>query len=353
MRQRSEKDKSEIKLSERANRILEAVVRGYIETGVPVGSRTAVRKYGIELSPASVRNEMADLTELGFLKQTHVSSGREPTEKGIHYYLEHIADIGELSPEKKAQVEAMYPKEADDYRGVVRASSRVLASLTRYTGVVWSPGINVLPLRRIEFVKLPHHRIMAVLVSSGGWFQTSVFEWHERISSEALNRCADFLNERFEGMTLLKVRQKIIEQMKAEKAEYDRMLDRAFQLMNSALKPAGVEDEVFIDGQANLVESTEFADVEKMKTLFKAFEEKGFIVNLLSKALEGDDIRVLLSSEEKISTMPGLALILAGYGDIRDVRGTLGVIGPIRMDYPSVIPLVKYTAYYVSSLLSS
>lgn len=344
---------AEMKLSERAERILDAVIRGYIETGVPVGSRTAVRRYGIGLSPASVRNEMADLTELGFLKQAHVSSGREPTERGIRYYIDHLANIGELSPEKKAQVESMYTREVEDYRGVVRASSRVLASLTRYTGVVWSPGIHALPLKQIEFVMLPHRRIMAVLVSPGGWFQTSVFDWQEEISPDELNRAADFLNERFEGMALLDVRRQIIHQMKIEKAEYDRMLARALQLMESALRPSGADEEIFIDGQANMVESPEFADVDKMKAIFKTFEQKGFIVKLLSKALEGEEFRVLLSSDEELANMPGLALIIAGYGDVHDIRGTLGVIGPMRMDYPSVIPLVRYTARYVSSLLGS
>jgi heat-inducible transcriptional repressor len=342
------------KLTDRSRRILEAVVRGYVETGAPVGSRTLVRRYGIDLSPATVRNEMADLAQLGLLEQTHVSSGRRPTERGIRHYLDHILHVRELSSDKKALVRSLYPRQTDDYRVLVRSAGRVLASLTRYTGIVWSPGIQNLPLKRIEFVLLPHRRIMMALISPGGWFQTSVFDWHKDITAVELARAADYLNERFEGKTLLQVREEIVFQMKEEKAEYSRLLASALQLMDSAIRPGlPGDEEVFIDGQANLVETPEFADVEKMKALFHAFEEKGFIVKLISRAISGDEFKVLLSSEEKMSGIPGLAIILAGYGGEKDVQGTLGVIGPLRMDFTAVIPLVKYTARYVSSLLAS
>lgn len=342
-----------IQLSERASAILKAVIKEYIRTGLPVASKTIVNRYAIKLSSASVRNEMAKLTQMGLLSQPHISSGREPTELGLRYYLDNMLQLEELPTEKKELVHSMYASRSYDLQRVVMVSSKVLAVLTNFAGVAWSPGIESLPLQHIEFIKLHGNRIMAVLMSHGKWVQTSVFDWSDNISHVELSRAADYLNERFEGKTLLQARDEIIEQMKNEKAEFDRLMANALKLMESALAPAGSQDQVFIHGGANLVENPEFADVEKMKAIFKTFEEKGFIVKLLSKTLTGKDYRVLLSSEEDSPKVPGLALIVAGFGDEKDLHGAMGVIGPVRMDYPSIIPLVRYTAQYASSLLAT
>lgn len=342
-----------VQLTERASAILKAVIREYIRTGMPVGSKTIVNRYAIKLSSASVRNEMAKLTQMGFLSQPHISSGKEPTEMGLRYYLDHMLQVEELPDEKKEMVHSMYASKSYDLRDVVMVSSKVLAVLSNFAGVAWSPGIESLPLQHIEFIKLKENRIMAILMSHGKWVQTSVFDWNDHISHVELSKAADYLNERFEGKTLIQARDEIIEQMKGEKAEFDRLLANALKLMESALAPGSGHEQVFIHGGANLVENPEFADVEKMKTIFRAFEEKGFIVKLLSKTLTGEDCRVLLSSEEETPKLPGLALIAAGFGDNKDLHGAMGVIGPVRMDYPSIIPLVRYTAQYASSLLTA
>ena len=339
-------------LNKRARRILEAVIRGYIETGGPVGSSTVVNRYRIPFSSATVRNEMSALKKMGFIGQTHVSSGRVPTRQGIRYYLDNIVSIEELSKEKKARVRSMYPAGKEDYKGVARASSRVLAALTQYTGVVWAPGIQAMPVKHVEFVPLSEHRIMAVLISTGGLFQTTVFDWSEKLSGKDLVRASDYINDRFEGKTLVEIKEEILEEMRREKAEYDKLLERAIKLMDNALLPPGDMDEIFIDGRANLVEEPEFANANEMKAIFKVFGQKGMVVKLLGKALGEEDVQVLLSAEENVADIPGFALIMAHYGDIGDVGGALGVVGPVRMDYRNVIPLVKYTAHYVSSLLT-
>lgn len=343
-----------VQLTERASSILKAVIKEYMRTGRPVGSKTIVNRYGIKLSSASVRNEMAKLTEMGFLSQPHISSGRKPTELSLRYYLDNMLTIEELPEKKKEIVQSMYANKSYDLRAVVMVSSKVLATLTNFAGVAWSPGIESFPLQHIEFIKLKENRIMAVMMSHANWVQTSVFDWNEYISHEELSRAADYLNEQFEGKTLLQVRDEIKEQMKNEKAEFDRLMAKTLKLMESALVPAEGHDQLFIHGGANLVENPEFADVEKMKAIFRAFEEKCFIVKLLSKTLTGEDYRVFLSSEENApNLLPGLALIVAGFGDNKDLHGAMGVIGPVRMDYPSIIPLVKYTAQYASSLLTT
>jgi len=191
------------------------------------------------------------------------------------------------------------------------------------------------------------------LVSQGGRFFTRVFEWGEDLNQHDLTWASNYLNDRFKGKTLSQIKEFVIKEMREEKAEYDKMQAKALGLMESALHKEQLEEEVFIEGRENLAEKPEFAEVENMVKLFKAFEKKSFIVKLLSRALEGHDLTVLLPSESGIEDMPKLAVIMARYGTEGPGGGTLGIIGPLYMNYPKVIPIVRYAANFVSDILKS
>jgi len=340
-------------LSPRSIQILEAVIEGYISTGQAVGSGTVVRKHRLDCSPATVRNEMADLTAMGYLKQTHVSSGRIPTDKAVRFFLDRLMREEILSFEEIERLRMLHPIYGEDLRATVRQAGRVLADVTHQAGVILMPGLKQAPLRHIEFIRLTSKRVMALLVSQGGRFFTRVFEWGEDLNQHDLTWASNYLNDRFKGKTLSQIREIVIKEMREEKAEYDKMLAKALGLMESALQKEQLEEEVFIEGRENLAEKPEFAEVENMVKLFKAFEKKSFIVKLLSRALEGHDLTVLLPSESGIEDMPKLAVIMARYGTEGPGGGTLGIIGPLYMNYPKVIPIVRYAANFVSDILKS
>jgi heat-inducible transcriptional repressor len=340
-------------LTSRAIQILEAVIERYLLMGKAVGSRTVVRNYNLDYSSATVRNEMADLTTMGYLRQTHVSSGRIPTDKGVRFYLDRLMQEDQLSFEEIERLRTLHSIHGEDFRATVRNAGRALADITRQAGVVLMPGLRQMPLRHIEFIRLTSQRIMALLVSQGGRFLTRVFEWGENLKQHDLTWASNYLNDRFKGKTMSQIRETVIKEMREEKAEYDRMLARAFGLMESALQQEQLDEEVFIEGRENLVEKPEFAEVENIVKLFRTFEEKSFIVKLLSRALEAPDLMVLLSTETGIEDIPNVAVIMARYGADGPGGGTLGIIGPICMNYPKVIPMVRYTANYVSDILKS
>ncbi len=340
-------------LAQRAIKVLDAVIRGNLITGRPVGSRMAVRHFGLDCSPATVRNEMADLTAMGFLKQTHVSSGRVPTGKGIRFYLDYLLREDQLSLDEIERLRIFCPTYGEDFRTVLRNAGRVLADLTRQAGVVLMPGLRRSPLHHIEFIRLTARRVMVLLVSDRGQFHSRVFEWGEDLRQRDLTLASNYLNGRFHGKTLSQIRNIVIKEMREEKVKYDKMLARALGMMETVFEQGQLDEEIFIEGRENLVEKPEFAETEKMVKLLKTFEQKGFIIDLLSRALEGSDPVVFLSGETEMEDIPELAVITARYGSSGPGGGTVGIIGPMRMDYARVIPMVRYTANYVSDLLNS
>jgi len=338
-------------ITPRATRILEAVIQCYLSTGRPVGSRTVVRLYKLDCSPATVRNEMADLAEMGYLKQTHISSGRVPTDKCIRLYLDYLLREDKLSLSEMEHLRGFHPMYGEDFRSMLRSAGRTLADLTRQAGVVLMPGLRQAPMRSIEFVRLTAKRVMSLLVSERGRFHTRVFEWGEELKQSDLKWASNYLNERFQGKTLSEIRKIVIREMREEKAAYNKMLAKALGLMETVLEQGQLDEEVFIEGRENLVEKPEFAETEKMVQLLKTFEEKSFLMELLSRTLEGSSPVVLLSSETGMDDIPELAIIAARCGVSGPGGGTVGIIGPTRMNYARVIPMVRCTARYVSDLL--
>ncbi len=343
----------ELNISSRALKVLEAVIEGFMLTGKPVGSRSVVRNSELDCSSATVRNEMTELCEMGHLKQTHVSSGRVPTSKGIRAYLDNLMREERLSLKEMDRLRSVYPTYGEDFRATVRNAGRVLADLTHQAGVVLMPGLRQMPLRHIEFIRLTSNKVMALLISEGGRFYTRVFKWGQHLEQRDLTWASNYLNDRFQGMGLSQIREKVINEMRREKAEYNRQMARALGLMETVLQQGELDEELFIEGRENLAENPEFSETENMLRLFKTFEEKSFILKLLSKTLEGDQPSVLLSPETGVEDIPEFAIIAARYGAGGAGGGSLGILGPIRMNYARVVPMVRYSAKLLSDLISA
>lgn len=340
------------RLAERDRQILQAIIIDYIASAEPVGSRTISRKYGLNLSPASVRNVMADLEEAGYLQQPHTSAGRIPTDKGFRFYVDSL-EPRPLSKLDQDRIRSRYEGRPADAAEVLREASRLLSSFSSLAGLAVAPRAEATRFRHIEFVHLRDRDILVVLVSESGAVHNKLIRADEPLSQDRLHEIANYLNGIIAGLTLKQARERLLAEMHADKAAYDRLYAEAQALARRALEtPSGpTESEVFIEGKLSIADQPEFASVEKMKALFKAFEEKSLLIKLIDKSMQGRGLHILIGHESEADEMAGCSLILSHYTVGDEVVGTLGVIGPTRMNYSRVIPIVDYTAHLVSRLL--
>lgn len=340
----------DLTLSQRSRQIFEAIVEDYIATAEPVGSSAVARRHSLSLSSATVRNVMASLEELGLLSSPHTSAGRIPTDKGFRFYVDSLVGVRPVSHSEKREILKRCRETGGNLTDLLRETSRTLASLSNYTGIVMAPRFTSGTFRHIEFVQLGARRVLAVLVTCGGAVQNRIIETDQEFSSEELVRITNYLNSTLEGLSIGQVREKILAEMHQEKNQYDRLLSRALSLSQQALPDE--EDEVFIAGQSRIFDQPEFADLGKMREIFQAFEEKGRLVQLLGDCMKARGVQIFIGSETPLKEMAGMSLITSTYMTEANTIGLVGVIGPTRMGYSSVIPIVDYTAQLVSRLLT-
>lgn len=341
-------------LSPRNREILRAVVTDYILSAEPVGSRTVSRKYGVNLSPASVRNAMADLEEAGYLMQPHTSAGRIPTDKGFRVYVDSLLPLRRLSKQEQERIRSQYQAAYDDATELLRETSRILSAVSSLASVVAAPRLDATRVKHIEFVALRERRVLVILVADTGEVQHKVVEVDEDLSQDRLHQMGNYLNGILVGLTLEQARERLLAEMRAEKALYDRLVAQAQALAQRALaREEPWEADVFIEGKLSIAEQPEFANIEKLKALFRAFEEKALLVKLIDKSLRAPGVQVFIGHENEHAEMAGCSVILSQYRRGNQALGVLGVIGPTRMNYSRLIPVVDYTAQLVSQLLET
>jgi heat-inducible transcriptional repressor len=235
---------------------------------------------------------------------------------------------------------------------MMRETSRILSGLSHYTGVVLTPKIASTIFKHIQFIRLSTDQILAVFVASTGAVQNRIIQMDNNLSQDELDKISRYLNEMLEGLTLAQVREKILKEMEGERIAYDRLMKQALKLGHKAFS-SQEEKELYIDGKMNILDEPEFADIEKMKGLFRAFEEKSLLITLLDKCLAAEGIHVTIGSESECSEMEDFSLVSSPYGRIDRTLGILGILGPRRMNYSRVIPLVEYTAQLLTEILES
>jgi heat-inducible transcriptional repressor len=339
-------------LNARSQKILGAIVEEHIATAQPVGSRSITEHQGIGLSPASVRNVMADLEESGFLASPHTSAGRIPTEQGYRYYVDSLLRVAGLDRQKKSEIEKRYHHRGLQMAELLREASRVLSSVSHYTGLVMVPRLQATVFRHIEFVRLSSRQVLAVFVTQSGLVQNKLIEVDEDLLPGELEKITNYLNQTMSGLNIQEAQALIVTEMAEEKALYDRLLQRAFHLSKAALAEEEAGD-VIIEGTSHFLEQPEFSDLERMKRVFRAFEQKSVLVDLLDRGLQAKGVQIIIGSETEHSEIAGCSLITAAYSGKRGTLGTLGIIGPSRMPYSTIIPIVDYTANMISRMLET
>jgi heat-inducible transcriptional repressor len=336
-------------LDERGAQVLRHVVEDYIETAEPVGSRTISKKMGQQLSPATIRNIMSDLEEMGYLVQPHTSAGRVPTGTGFRYYIDFLLARRKLGRPERDQLQKMAGEATGSGDALVRHVSRLVSSLSRQACVVVVSRFSGRVLRSLTLLRVSGDRILLVAVMEGGWVENRLIEGEKSLTTDEIEKINGYLNELAVGLTLSQLRIAILREMKKEKARYDRLMQRALALGARALEE-GNPTEVYVEGRANVLEQPEFVeDVQRLKRILRAFEEKSVIVRLLDRALETEAMQVSIGSENAVEGLSDIAVVASGYRQGGQAMGSIGLIGPVRMDYSRAIPLVEYTARLLST----
>lgn len=343
-----------VQLSARQIEVLRAVIEEYIHSGEPVGSRTLSRSSHFQLSPATLRNVMADLEDEGFLCQPHTSAGRIPTDHGFRFYVNNLAGLSSVPAAARLHIKEHLEVTGGRLEEVLHDGVLTLAQLTPYVGVVSLPDFRQMIIRHIRFVRLHEHRILAVVVSVSGAVQNVLFDSESILSQDQLNHSSNYLNALLGTLTLGGIKRKVLQEMANDKRGYDELFAQVLALSKSFFaKDPEQQSDVMLDGKLNLLEHPEFADVERMKGIFRAFEEKGSILKILDGALGGEQLRVIIGAESCCEEMRHCSLVTAEYGREDRTLGQIGVIGPTRMDYSRIIPLVNYIADAMSRRLQS
>jgi heat-inducible transcriptional repressor len=346
--------REESRLNERAQQLLKVLIESYIREGQPVGSRSLSRDSGMNLSAATIRNVMADLEAYGFVSSPHTSAGRVPTPKGYRFFIDTLLKV---QPLEGAAAEQLRRELAgmDDSRSLVSLASQLLSNVTQMAGVVSLHAPHAASLTHIEFLPLSERRVLAILVFDNREVENRVVQLERQIPPEELRRAANVLNEQFRGRTVEQVRQELIDQLSDMREKLNQgMVDTisvAQQLFVDG--PRRGDLELVVAGETKLMGFAELSSVEKLRRLFEAFNEKREILQLLDMSLHGQGVQIFIGQESGYQILDDCSVVAAPYGSDDGTVGVIGVIGPTRMAYERVIPVVDLTAKLLGSALNS
>ncbi len=343
-------------LNERSREIFRQIVESYLATGEPVGSRNLSRLLPIALSPASIRNVMSDLEQLGLIYAPHTSAGRLPTEIGLRFFVDALMQVGDLTEQDRRSIEAQVAgtRTAKSMEAVLTEASQMLSGLTRSAGVVLTAKNNV-RLKHVEFVRLEPERALAVLVAEDGQVENRVLNVPPGLPTSSLTEAGNFLNSRIRGKTLAELRGEIERAVTEGQAELDQLTQKVIAAGLASWSGGESEDrQLIVRGHANLLEDLHaLGDLERVRSLFDALETKRGVIDLLGRAESAEGVRIFIGSENKLFSLSGSSTIVAPYRDSKGrIVGVIGVIGPTRLNYARVIPMVDYTARVVGRLLT-
>jgi heat-inducible transcriptional repressor len=340
-------------LNERSREIFRQIVETYVETGEPVGSRTLSRRLTQSLSPATIRNVMADLEESGLLFAPHTSAGRLPTEAGLRLFVHGLLEIGRLSDDERKNIDIQCAAVGRSLPQVLEEATQALAGLSRCAGVVVAPKTER-PLRHIEFVPLAPGRALVVLVTEDGLVENRVIEVPLGLPPSSLVQAGNFLNARLSGRTIEEVKAAVAQEVDAQRTQLDALTTRLVEAgLASWANGGGKDGALIVRGQARLLNDvTAVADLERLRGLFEALETKESLMRLLDATKQGEGVQIYIGSENPLFGMSNVSVVVAPYSNSREqVVGAIGVIGPARINYARIIPMVDYTAKVIGRLM--
>jgi heat-inducible transcriptional repressor len=325
------------------------VIAEYIASGEPVGSRKLTRRYGMTVSSATVRNVLADLEDEGLVQQPHTSAGRVPTDRGLRLFVDALADGPGIAPEDRAAILHRL-RELGPEDDIIRETGRLLSQMTGAAAVLLSPKPEEEMLQALHFMPLREGALLAVVITRSGAVQNRVVPILGQLEPGELDRVNNYLRERLVGCSLAALRERIAREMETERPRYDSLKATAQAVVAAAASVANPRDDVVIEGRELLFGRPEFSDVEKLRAYVRTFEEKQRLLGLLEDTLAAEGVRVLIGTEAKLDDVHDISVISSQYGSAQ-AAGTVGVIGPARMDYAKVVPLVGFAAEAMGRVL--
>lgn len=340
--------------NDRARYLLRVLIQRFIRDGQPVGSRTLSRDSGIDLSPATIRNVMSDLEEMGFIAAPHTSAGRVPTPRGYRLFVDTLV---RYKPPKESEIRKMQSQlyeRQDDPEALVASVSNLLSRITRLAGVVTVPRGQQAVLRQIEFLPLSDNRVLAILVINDREVQNRVLHTDQPHTADELQRAANFVNDHYAGLDLIEIRKRLLADLERTRDSMNQAMKDIIAVaraaMKGATKPAA---EFVVAGETNLMGFAELSDIATLRGLFDAFSKKRIMLDLLDKSINASGVQVFIGEESGVQILDDCSVITAPYGSDDESIGVLGVIGPTRMAYDRIVPIVDITARLLGSLLHS
>ncbi len=344
-------------LGKREREILRALVQDHIRTGEPVASQPLLARHDLDCSPATIRSVMADLEALGFLEKPHASAGRVPTARGYRLYVETLLRVRPPPAADRERIEKL-AHDAPDVTTLLEGTADLLHSLSHHAGVVTTPAPSADPVRQVEFVRLRENRVLAVFVSGAGIVTNKLVQLEFPMEVAELEQAANYLNEKLRTAadaagTLAALRERILEDMRAVHSDLQSLLAKALVLAEQSFAGAQPEERVFVEGESSFLDAPEFSEVQKARTLLRTFAEKDRILRVLDRVLRAQEVQIFIGAESEFAGLADVSVVAAPYVRGASVLGTLAVVGPTRMDYARVIPLVETTAREISRALSA
>ncbi len=342
-------------LSERSLQLFKVLVEHFIEDGTPVGSRTLAKDSNMNLSPATIRNVMADLEDLGLLQSPHTSAGRIPTVKGYRLFVDSLLRVNDLNSKVVEQI-ARELSPGSDMTSLMKKTSSMLSDVTQLAGVVMLPRSTKSVLQHIEFVSLSTNRVLVILIVNGQEIQNRIINTAKTYSASELQEISNYLNELFGGKELTSIRSSIIDELEKMKEQVNQLMQDSIEIAQAAFvsdDDNSDNEDLLFSGQTNLMDVAELCNVDKLKKLFETFNQKRDILHLLEQAINADGMQIFIGDESGYDVLDNCSVVTSPYEVDGQILGVLGVIGPTRMHYERVIPIVDITAKMLGAALNS
>ncbi|RKN78974.1 heat-inducible transcriptional repressor HrcA [Paenibacillus ginsengarvi] len=336
-------------LTERQKLILSTIVDDYIRSAEPVGSRTISKRSEVGFSPATIRNEMSDLEELGFLEQPHTSAGRIPSHKGYRYYVDHLVKLGSLSVKELDVLKLFFVEKLQEMEHVIQHVATVLSGLTNYTSIVLGPELLTTTLKHLQIVPLNDTSAVAIIVTNTGHVENKVISIPDGMSPHEMERFVNLMNARLSGVPLIHFKSRLHNEVSSELGNYVSKYEELIRMMEGTLV-SDEEDRIFVSGSTNMLTQPEFKDVDKVKGILDLFDEAQTLVKLFSQAPQG--IQVKIGTENSVEAINNCSLITASYSIDGQLLGTIGILGPTRMEYGKVISLLDHLSKDMAVVLA-
>lgn len=340
-------------LSERTQHLLRTLVERYIRDGQPVGSRTLARDAGLDLSAATVRNVMADLEELGYLHSPHTSAGRVPTARGYRLFIDALLHLKPLQQEEVETLRRRIDRPVRDGVELARSVSDLLSGVTHLASVVMLPRRKVATLRQVEFLSLSENRVLVILVLNGQEVQNRIIETQRPYSAAELQQAAHYLNQQFTGQDIQEVRESLLRELRTTRDTLDHLMQTVVEIAEQGFAAEANGEDYVVAGQTELMQYADLSDLETLRHLFEAFNHKRDLLHLFDQCLHAEGVQIFIGKESGFESLESCSVVTASYSVEGRVLGVLGVIGPTRMAYDRVIPVVDVTARLLAAALNT